>query len=46
MYGKKNKSDLPLDCDECRVGLQEYLDGTLEKPESLRFFLHLRECAG
>jgi len=46
MYGKKNKSDLPLDCDECRVGLQEYLDGTLEKPESVRFFLHLRECAG
>jgi anti-sigma factor RsiW len=46
MYGKKNKSGLPLDCDECRVGLQEYLDGTLEKPESLRFFLHLRDCAG
>jgi len=46
MYGKKNKPDLPLGCDECRQGLQEYLDGTLDKPESLRFFLHLRECPG
>lgn len=45
MYGKKNKPDLPLVCDDCRLGLQEYLDGTLEKPESLRFFLHLRECS-
>ncbi len=44
MYGKKNKPDLPLTCDECGRGLQEYLDGTLEKPESLRFFLHLRDC--
>jgi len=46
MYGKNNKPDLPLACDKCRQGLQEYLDGTLEKPESLRFFLHLRECPG
>ena len=45
MYGKKNKPDLPLVCDDCWLGLQEYLDGTLEKPESLRFFLHLRECS-
>lgn len=46
MYGKKNKPGEPLACDDCREGLQEYLDGTLEKPESLRFFLHLRECPG
>ena len=45
MYGKNNKTDLPLACEECHTGLQEYLDGTLEKPESLRFFLHLRDCA-
>jgi anti-sigma factor RsiW len=45
MYGKKNKPDLPLACDDCQSGLQEYLDGTLEKPESLRFFLHLRDCS-
>jgi len=46
MYGKNNKPGLPLDCQGCRQGLQEYLDGTLDKPESLRFFLHLRECPG
>jgi anti-sigma factor RsiW len=45
MYGKNNKPEGPLGCDQCRQGLQEYLDGTLEKPESLRFFLHLRECS-
>ena len=46
MYGKNNRPDLPLTCEGCREGLQEYLDGTLDKPESLRFFLHLRECSG
>ena len=46
MNGKNNKPDQALACDDCRAGLQEYLDGTLEKPESLRFFLHLRDCAG
>jgi anti-sigma factor RsiW len=44
MSGNNQKSDRILACSECRAGLQEYLDGTLEKPESLRFFLHLREC--
>lgn len=34
----------PLSCPECREGLQDYLDGTLEKQRSLLFFLHLREC--
>ncbi len=34
----------PLACPDCREGLQEYLDGTLDKKLSLRFFLHLRDC--
>ena len=46
MYGKNNKPEGPLPCNECRQGLQEYLDGTLDKPESLRFFLHMRDCPG
>ncbi len=49
MNGKENASaqqpDGPLACDDCQHGLQEYLDGTLEKKQSLRFFLHLRDCA-
>jgi anti-sigma factor RsiW len=42
MNGKRN--DQALDCRDCRGGLQEYLDGTLAKHESLGFFLHLRDC--
>lgn len=34
----------PLACVDCQAGLQDYLDGTLEKKLSLRFFLHLRDC--
>jgi len=45
MNGKNNRVGQALTCGQCREGLQEYLDGTLEKPESLRFFLHLRDCA-
>ena len=41
----ENRSGGAISCDECRSGLQEYLDGTQDKKESLRFFLHLRECA-
>lgn len=42
---RKNKhTDTPLGCQECTDGLQEYLDGTLEKTQSLQFFLHLRDC--
>jgi anti-sigma factor RsiW len=42
---RKNKhSESPLGCQECRDGLQDYLDGTLEKTRSLQFFLHLRDC--
>jgi anti-sigma factor RsiW len=42
---RNNKhSEAPLGCRECVDGLQEYLDGSLEKTRSLQFFLHLREC--
>jgi len=34
-----------LTCPDCRLELQEYLDGTLEKRRSLAVFLHLRDCA-
>ena len=44
MHGKKNKSQEPLGCAQCRPGLQEYLDGTLEKQESLQNFIHMRDC--
>jgi len=44
MQGMNNKQDRPLECPDCLHGLQEYLDGTLAKQESLRFFLHLRDC--
>ena len=42
---RKNKQSAPLGCEDCLDGLQDYLDGTLEKTRSLQFFLHLRECA-
>jgi anti-sigma factor RsiW len=48
MNGKEHdpgqNSSGPLACRECRDGLQEYLDGTLDKKQSLQFFLHLRDC--
>jgi len=49
MNGKEldtGRDDAPCGCDDCRTGLQEYLDGTLEKKASLRIFLHLRDCPG
>ncbi len=39
------ENDGPLTCHDCQGGLQEYLDGTLAKKQSLRFFLHLRDCS-
>ena len=42
MDGKN--STPPCDCTTCRGDLQEYLDGTLDKNQSLRIFLHLRDC--
>ncbi len=43
MNGRKADQP-PLSCAECRASLQEYLDGTMVKTESLRVFLHLRTC--
>jgi len=43
MNGKHE--DRALECRDCREGLQDYLDGTLPKQDSLGFFLHLRDCA-
>jgi anti-sigma factor RsiW len=34
-----------LACDECRLRLQDYLDGGLDKPASMEIFLHVRDCA-
>lgn len=42
--GENKDREEVLGCSECRDGLQDYLDGTLDKQISLRFFLHMREC--
>lgn len=42
----QDKNQQGVTCTECSGTLQEYLDGTLEKTQSLRVFLHLRDCAG
>ncbi|MBU2500081.1 zf-HC2 domain-containing protein, partial [bacterium] len=44
MNGQDNNQQ-DLSCTACTGTLQEYLDGTLEKTQSLRVFLHLRDCA-
>jgi anti-sigma factor RsiW len=33
-----------LSCADCQQRLQDYVDGGLAKPESMRIFLHVREC--
>ncbi len=43
MTGRKAEQP-PISCAQCRASLQEYLDGTMVKTESMRVFLHLREC--
>ena len=35
-----------LTCVECQQSLQDYLDGGLDKPASMRVFLHVRDCDG
>ncbi len=42
---RKDRADQALNCPDCRLELQDYLDGTLEKKRSLSVFLHLRDCA-
>ena len=44
MDRKKKQAQASLECREFLGGLQDYLDGTLEKTRSLQFFLHLRDC--
>jgi len=46
MDGKARNTNEPCGCGDCRSNLQEYLDGTLNKNQSLRIFLHLRDCDG
>ncbi len=43
MSGRKADQN-PISCTECCASMQEYLDGTMVKTDSLRIFLHLREC--
>ena len=42
---RNDRHEAALSCPDCRLGLQDYLDGTLEKKQSVAVFLHLRECA-
>ncbi len=42
---RNDRADHALNCPDCRLELQDYLDGTLEKKRSLAVFLHLRDCA-
>lgn len=41
---RKDRGTDALACPDCRLELQDYLDGTLEKKRSLAVFLHLRDC--
>lgn len=41
---RKDRGDELLTCPDCRLELQDYLDGTLEKKRSLAVFLHIRDC--
>jgi hypothetical protein len=44
MDGRKSNHDVTLACTDVRDLLQEYLDGTLTKSDSVAVFLHLRGC--
>lgn len=46
MDGRKHDDDVTLVCSDVRDQLQEYLDGTLAKSDSMGIFLHLRGCDG
>lgn len=45
MSGSHSRKAPHLTCDECQHQLQDYLDGTMSRRESMRLFLHLRDCA-
>ena len=44
MSGQHSGQAPHLSCSECRERLQDYIDDGLEKRESLRVFLHVRDC--
>jgi len=44
MEGRNGNKEKHVDCGDIGGRLQEYLDGTLGKTESLTVFLHLRDC--
>jgi len=46
MSGPHSRQEPHLTCDECQQQLQEYHDGTLARAQSMRVFLHLRDCDG
>lgn len=45
MDSEAKNNNQPFGCDGCRENLQDYLDGTLDKNQSMHVFLHLRECS-
>ncbi len=44
MSGKHQDTQPHLSCGQCRDSFQDYLDGDMPKDQSLRVFLHVREC--
>jgi len=46
MDGRNMKKSNQLACGDVNLRLQDYLDGTLGKTESVEVFLHLRGCEG
>lgn len=46
MDGRRHDDEVTLACTDVRGRLQEYLDGTLVKSDSVAVFLHLRGCDG
>ncbi len=44
MSGSHSRQAPHLTCDECQHQLQDYLDGSLARRQSMRLFLHLRDC--
>ncbi|MFH1842992.1 MAG: zf-HC2 domain-containing protein [bacterium] len=45
MNGDKNPTSRSDGCSQLTSKLQDYVDGTLPKAESMELFLHLRDCS-
>ncbi|MFH1738788.1 MAG: zf-HC2 domain-containing protein, partial [bacterium] len=45
MNGDKNPTSRSDGCSQFTSKLQDYVDGTLPKAESMELFLHLRDCS-